>query len=68
MHYKVVYKVEEYETPHYRYYTALNEQTARDMFTATCEESLVGANVDVLEVVEIKDPDTECCDDGSCSC
>ena len=68
MHYKIVYKVEELETPHYRFYTALNEQTARDMFAATCEESLAGTNVELLEVVQLDDPDTDCCNDGSCSC
>ena len=68
-HYKVIYKVENYETPHYKFYTTLNEQAARDMFAKTCEESFKGSNVKVLDVVQIEaNQDPDCCDPGSCSC
>lgn len=67
-HYKVVYKVDDYATPHSRFYTALNESTARSMFTATCEESLIGSSTEVLKVEEILNPDEDCCDQSSCEC
>lgn len=66
-HYKVVYKIDEFKTPHSRFYTAIDESTARLMFKATCEESLVGSNTKILEVSELKDPDSDCCDSG-CGC
>ncbi|MDB4464481.1 hypothetical protein N9033_00255 [bacterium] len=67
-HYKIIYKVEKYETPHYKFYTTLNEQAARDLFSATCEESFKGSNVEILDVVQIENPDTDCCNPDSCSC
>ena len=66
--YKVVYKVDNYETPHSRFYTALNESTARSMFTATCEESLIGSATEVLKVEEILDPDVDSCESSRCEC
>ena len=68
-HYKVVYKVDDYQTPHSRFYTALNESTAKSMFRATCEESLVGSSTEILKVEEIKSSsDDECCDPSDCEC
>ena len=66
-HYKVVYKIDDYETPHSRFYTALNESTARSMFNATCEESLCGSKTKIINIEEIKDPDAESCD-VKCGC
>lgn len=66
-YYKVVYKVDDYKTPHSRFYTALNESTARSMFNATCEESLIGSKTKIINVEEIKDPDSDSCN-IECSC
>lgn len=72
-HYKVVYQIDDYKTPHSRFYTALNETTALSMFKATCEESLIGSDTKVLQVKEIRETGSDlsesddCCD-TSCGC
>lgn len=69
-YYKVVYKVDSYDTPHSRFYHAENTDTARDMFTETCETTLQGSCVDVLKIVQIQEQDDdlhECgCGDPGC--
>lgn len=52
MKYSVSYKIpsEAVEKKHIRYYSALNEATALEMFKATCEESLVGEDPLLLEI------------------
>ena len=67
-HYKVIYTVESYTTPHYRFYTASDEQTARSMFSEACNEYHPDSSVKILEVVQIDNPDVDCCNPDSCSC
>ncbi len=43
---------------HVRYYNALDESTAIEMFAATCEESLVGEEPQILEVKKISEEDS----------
>lgn len=66
-HYKVVYNIEGYKTPHSRYYTAKTESVARDMFAETCEESLAGHNATIIEVVQVDQQTDQCCTD-KCDC
>ena len=69
-YYKVVYKVDSYDTPHSRFYYAGSSNIARDMFTETCETSLEGSPVDVLKIVQVQEQDDdihECgCGDTNC--
>ena len=69
-YYKVIYKVDSYDTPHSRYYHADGTDTAKDMFNATCEQSLIGEVVDVVKIVEVEERDEliqECgCGDPEC--
>lgn len=69
-YYKVVYKVDAYDTPHSRYYHAASKNVARDMFKETCETSLEGSCIDILNVVQVLERDDdihECgCGDSSC--
>ena len=46
------------EHQHVRYYNALDEPTAIEMFSATCEESLVGEEPQILEVKKIPEEDS----------
>lgn len=69
-YYKVVYKVDSYDTPHSRFYHADTSNIARDMFTETCDTSLEGSDVDILRVVQVQEQDDdihECgCGDSNC--
>ena len=60
MKYLVAYELsdESGEHQHVRYYDALDESTAIEMFSATCEESLVGEEPQILEVKKIADEDS----------
>lgn len=67
-YYKIIYKVDTYDTPHMRYYHAENTAVARDMFTETCKTSLEGSSVDIIKVVQVQEQDDdihECCCGGS---
>ena len=66
-YYKVKYRIDDYSTPHYRFYNAVNPSTATEMFNETCEESLVGSQVEVLDVIQVQEKDNSVCD-CSCSC
>jgi hypothetical protein len=64
-HYKVKYRVESYDTPHYRFYAAIDAATATEMFKETCQETLVGYNVELLNVVPVEEHND---DIRECSC
>jgi hypothetical protein len=55
MIYKFSYQTESDPKPHLRYYNALDSDTASYMFEGTCEETLYGENVVLLQVEEILD-------------
>jgi hypothetical protein len=49
--YKIKYELKEGEEIHYRYYRALNKQTAKDMFQETVANgSLIGEHPKIVEV------------------
>jgi hypothetical protein len=54
MMYKVEYQYEDDKRPHNRFYTALDSDTAKAMFKETCEESLFGCRVKLVDVCEIE--------------
>ena len=60
MKYLVSYEIldESGEQKHVRYYDALDKPTAIEMFSATCEESLVGEEPQILEVKKIPEEDS----------
>jgi hypothetical protein len=60
MRYLVSYQIsdESGDFKHTRYYNALNESTAMEMFEATCEESLVGEDPHILEIKEVAEEDS----------
>ena len=64
-YYKVKYKIDDYDTPHYRFYNAVNSETATAMFNETAETSLAGNEVEVLDVVAVQEKDSDVCE---CSC
>ena len=54
MIYKVFYKYEEDEKPHFRFYNALSSSVARSMFQETCDHgSLKGADIKLINVRKI---------------
>lgn len=70
-YYKVVYKIDSYDTPHSRFYHADSTDIAADMFNATCEQSLIGEVVDVVKIVQVEEREElihECgCGDPECT-
>lgn len=56
MKYSVSYEIPEElgARKHVRYYDALDKATALEMFAASCEESLIGENPQVVEVKEVR--------------
>ena len=54
MMYKVEYQYEDEKQIHKRFYSALNPDTAEAMFKATCEESLSGCRVKLVNVCKIE--------------
>ena len=69
-YYKVKYKIDTYTTPHYRFYTATSADIAQQMFTSTCETTLEGSDVELMDVVEVVEKDSTivdtCCGEGNC--
>ncbi len=73
-YYRVKYRLDDYKTPHCRYYHALNKETALDMFEETrhrCLAHLPAAILDVSLVEEKNDnivsaegDDTNCCNNN----
>jgi len=59
MKYLISYKIpnEPEESSHVRYYDALDKDTAIQMFEATCEESLVGEEPQILNIKKIDKED-----------
>ena len=72
--YKIKYRLEDYETPHYRYYHALTKETALDMFEETRNRCLAHLPADILDVslveeknnniVSVESDDTSCCNNN----
>jgi hypothetical protein len=52
--YKVEYQYEDEEKPHNRFYSALDVSTAKAMFEETCEQSLDGAKIKIVDVCKIE--------------
>ena len=71
-YYKVKYKIDTYNTPHYRFYTATTPDIAQQMFTSTCETTLGGSDIQLIDVVEVIEKDSDIvgvsgdCDTGNC--
>lgn len=54
MKYKVTYKLSsDPHKTHFRFYDALSKATALEMFSATCEESLVGESPSDIHIQEV---------------
>ena len=55
MKYAISYEIldESNNSKHVRYYSALNKATAKEMFEATCEESLVGEDAHIVEIKKL---------------
>ena len=69
-HYKVTYKVEDFTTPHYRFYSAVDASTATEMFKETCQETLCGYDVELMSVSQVLEQDDDIhdcgCDASNC--
>ena len=59
MKYAISYNIPDDDTnrKHVRYYSALNEETAKSMFEATCEESLAGENPHIVDIKNLSEED-----------
>lgn len=57
MKYAISYELsdEPENSKHVRYYNALNKATAKEMFKATCEESLIGEDPHIVEIKKLSE-------------
>lgn len=57
MKYAISYEISDEcdASKHVRYYNALNKATAKEMFEATCEESLAGEDPHIVEIKKLSE-------------
>ena len=51
--YIITYRVDDDVSPHKRYYDAVDDNTALNMFEETCTESLIGSTVEVIAIKDL---------------